>query len=84
MYEKKFMLTEKGKKKEVIVRAIKLAGENGTYNYYTCDPSTNNEHCFIGFLSKSNNPNDLCMPCCFKKDQGLSVNKKKKNYFMDL
>ena len=38
----------------------------------------NKEQTFIGFLSKSNNPNDLCMPCCFKKDQMVSDNKEKK------
>lgn len=82
IYEKKVSVMEKGKKKEVIIKAIKLPGDNGSYNYYTCDPDENNEYCYVGFLSKSNNPNDLCMPCCFKKDQGESANKKKKNYYL--
>jgi len=82
-YEKTSVIVDKGKKKTVTVKAIKLPGENGLYNYYTCDPDDNNEHCYIGFLSKSNNPNDLCMPCCFKKDQELSANKKKKEYFLE-
>ncbi len=81
-YEKKVLITEKGKKKESIIKAVKLPGDNGTFNFYTCDPDDNNEHCYVGFLSKSNNPNDLCMPCCFKKDQSESGNKKKKSYFM--
>ncbi len=81
-YEKKVMITEKGKKKETIIKAVRLPGDNGTFNFYTCDPDDNNEHCYVGFLSKSNNPNDLCMPCCFKKDQSESGNKKKKSYFM--
>uniref|UniRef100_A0A6C0HVJ4 Early transcription factor VETF large subunit n=1 Tax=viral metagenome TaxID=1070528 RepID=A0A6C0HVJ4_9ZZZZ len=72
---------DKSKKKEVVIKAVKLAGENGTFNFYTCDPDDNNEHCFVGFLSKSNNPNDLCMPCCFKKDQSNTNNKKKQTYF---
>lgn len=81
-YEKKAVIVEKGVKRETTVRAIKLPGEDGTFNYYTCDPSDNNEHCYIGFLTKSNNPNDLCMPCCFKKDQSESVNTKKRNYYL--
>lgn len=82
-FEKTSIIVNKGKKKTVTVKAIKLPGENGLYNYYTCDPDENNEHCYVGFLSKSNNPNDLCMPCCFKKDQDLSANKKKKEYFLE-
>jgi hypothetical protein len=80
-YEKKSVIVEKGKKKETIIKAVRLPGDNGTFNFYTCDPSDNNEHCFVGFLSKSNNPNDLCMPCCFKKDQSNTTNKKKLTYF---
>ena len=81
-YEKTVVLQEKGKKKSITVRAIKLPDDNGQFNYFTCDPDENKEHSFIGFLSKSNNPNDLCMPCCFKKDQLTSSNKKKKNYYL--
>ena len=40
---------------EIIIQAIKLPGDNGSYNYYTCDPDENNEYCYVGFLSKSNN-----------------------------
>lgn len=80
-YEKKTIIIEKGKKREVIIKAVKLSGDNGTFNYYTCDPDNNKKDCFIGFLSKSNNPNDLCMPCCFKKDHSNTSNKKKLAYF---
>lgn len=80
-YEKKMIVTEKGKKKEVIVKTVKLSTENGSYNFHTCDPDHNNKYSFIGFLSKSNNPNDLCMTCCYKKDQSDTVNKKKLSYF---
>jgi hypothetical protein len=83
IYEKTSIITVNGKKKSITVKAIKLAGENNSYNYFTCDPDENAEHSYIGFLSKSNNPNDLCMPCCFKKDQADSKNKKKKNYYMN-
>lgn len=82
MYEKEIVVTEKGKKKKVIVKAVKLPSEEGKFVYYTCNPDENNEYIHVGFLSKSNNPNDLCMPCCFKKDQWTSSNKKKQNYYM--
>ena len=81
-YEKTSIINVNGKKKQMTVKAIKLAEEDGKFNYFTCDPDENAEHSYIGFLSKSNNPNDLCMPCCFKKDQEESMNKKKKNYYM--
>jgi hypothetical protein len=80
IYENKIQLKNK---KEDIIKAVKLAGENNTYNYFTCDPDENKEHRHIGFLSKGNNPNNLCMPCCFKKDQALTVNKEKKKYFLN-
>ena len=82
MYEKEVIISEKGKKNKVTVKAIKLPADDGKFIYYTCNPEENNEYIHVGFLSKSNNPNDLCMPCCFKKDQGNSSNKKKKNYYM--
>ena len=82
MYEKEVVVTEKGKKKKVIVKAVKLPSEEGKFVYYTCNPEENNEYIHVGFLSKSNNPSDLCMPCCFKKDQADSSNKKKQSYYM--
>jgi hypothetical protein len=81
-YEKQIVQTEKGKTQKITIKAIKLPGENNNYVYYTCDPSDNQEHTYIGFLARGNNPNDLCMPCCFKKDQLTSGNKEKKNYFL--
>ena len=82
-YEKEVDMIVKGKKHKVSLKAIKLAvpGEPSRFNFYTCDSSAENKHKFIGFLSRGNNPNDLCMPCCFKKDQLVSNNLKKKNYF---
>ncbi len=80
-YEKKMVVSEKGKKREVVIKAIKLSTDNGSYNFHTCDPDHNNKYSFIGFLSKSNNPNDLCMTCCYKKDQSDTTNKKKLTYF---
>jgi len=80
-YEKKSVITVNKQKKPITVKAIKLVDEGSKFNYFTCDPDENGEHSYIGFLSKSNNPNDLCMPCCFKKDQEKSMNKKKQNYY---
>ena len=76
------MIDDGNKKKKVSVRAVKLVNDDGKVNYFTCDPQENKKHMFIGFLSKSSNPNELCMPCCFKKDQMVSDNKVKKNYYM--
>ncbi len=81
-YEKTVVITEKGKKKQVTIKAVKLPSDNGSFVYYTCDPADNNDYCYVGFLSKSNNPNDLCMPCCFKKNQEETNNQKKRNYFL--
>jgi len=81
-YERTVELTIKKKKQMVILRAVKLPGENNTFNYYTCNPFENKEHFYIGFLSRGNNPDDLCMPCCFKKDQLTATNKEKKKYYL--
>jgi hypothetical protein len=81
-YEKIVELKIKGKKYNTKLQAIKLPDKQNTFNYYTCDPSENNEFMYIGFLTKSNNPNDLCMPCCFKKNPIDTVNVNKKNYFL--
>lgn len=79
MYVKKHK--DKDLKKEIIMRAINLPTEDGKPIYYYCDPDMNKEHKYIGFLSRGNNPDNLCMPCCFKKDQYNSTNKVKSNYF---
>jgi hypothetical protein len=81
-YEKNVEMKIRGKKYSTVIKAIKLADANETYNYYSCDPSQNQEHMYIGFLARGNNPSDLCMPCCFKKDQLTSGNKEKKKYFL--
>ena len=81
-YEKSVEVKIKNKVSTVNIRAIKLLGDNDRYNYYTCNPAKNIEHFYIGFLSRGNNPSDLCMPCCFKKDQLLSNNREKKNYYL--
>ena len=81
-YEKQVSMKIKNKKYDTVIRAIKLTGEDNVFNYYSCDPSENQEHMYIGFLSRGNNPTDLCMPCCFKKDHLTSSNKIKKNYYL--
>ena len=81
-YEKKVEMKIKNKMHSTIIKAIKLPGADNTVNYFSCDPSVNQEHMYIGFLARGNNPNDLCMPCCFKKEQLASANKEKKNYFL--
>jgi len=80
-YERLVDIKTKGKVEKVVIRAIKLTGEGGKHNYFTCNPDENKEHMYVGFLTKGNNPNDLCMPCCFKKDQLNSNNKFKMSYY---
>jgi hypothetical protein len=80
--EKEITIKVKGKMVKTMLKAVKLPSEDNTFNFYTCDPSEKQEHKFIGFLARGNNPNDLCMPCCFKKDQLTSGNKVKMSYFM--
>ena len=80
-YEKKVTVKIRGKEYQEILRAIRLSGDNNKFNYYVCDPSENNKHKYVGFLSRGNNPSNLCQPCCFKKDQLHSDNNKKINYY---
>lgn len=84
LYEKKVKLKNK---KEVTIKAVGLDNLDDDGNptgtvYYSCDPTENGEHMFVGFLSKSSNPFGQCMPCCFKKDAYTSTNKEKRDYFM--
>jgi len=64
------------------IKAAKLDDGKGNSVYWACNPEDNKEYVHIGFLSRSNNPNGLCMPCCFKKNPAESVNKQKKDYHM--
>lgn len=85
-YERKVI--PKGSKKELILKTVKLpdiddeGNSTGNDIYYGCDPDENGDHVYIGFLTRSMNPNGLCMPCCFKKDPLVSKNKEKKEFFM--
>jgi len=69
------------KTKEVKLKAAQLNTSNGPI-YWTCGPEENKEFMYIGFLSKSQNPNSLCAPCCFKKDPSIANNKEKREYHM--
>jgi hypothetical protein len=86
-YEKKtFIKDDTGKKKQVTLKTIKLADYDNEGNLtgneiqYACDPEENGEDIYIGFLTKSINPNGQCMPCCYKKNQMDSINKNKNNF----
>ena len=81
-YEKEINMKIKGENIKSVIKAIKLSGDDNTVNFFSCDPTQNQEHMYIGFLARGNNPNDLCMPCCFKKDHMISANKAKKNYYL--
>jgi len=77
-YEK----TIKLKGKNIILTAAKINNDAEESLFFTCDPKVNGEYMYVGFLSKSINPYGLCMPCCFKKNQELSDNVEKKNYYL--
>ena len=62
------------------IRAVKLKGDNGNL-FYVCSPEVNGEYSYVGFLTKSNHPSGICMPCCFKIDQLTGDNKDKKEFF---
>uniref|UniRef100_A0A6C0H7V8 Uncharacterized protein n=1 Tax=viral metagenome TaxID=1070528 RepID=A0A6C0H7V8_9ZZZZ len=82
-YEKDISVNIQGKKYKTTIQALKLLSSNNTYNFYTCDPSQNNENIYIGFLTKSYNPNELCMPCCFKKPFINTSNKEKQKFYLN-
>jgi hypothetical protein len=78
-YEKKVNVKENGKNKEVMLKAVKVSTSKGDDDlYYSCDPTVNGKFMYVGFLTRSNNPSGLCMPCCFIKDPFQSNNKAKK------
>jgi hypothetical protein len=69
------------KDKTLLIPAIIPNEEKNEKNYYVCTDKVHGENKYIGFLSKANNPYGLCMPCCYKNNQGLSNNESiKKNY----
>lgn len=88
MYERRVTQKRNGKPYTQVLRAVKLntTDDDGTAVgnevFYTCSPEQNGIHSYIGFLTKSKNPNGEFMPCCFKKDQYLSRNEEKRNFFL--
>lgn len=88
LYEKKYKVKDKkGKYSIVTQRAVGLEASNKKDGkkgviYYTCSSKDNGEYMHIGFLTRSNNPYGLCMPCCYKKDFYTSKNATKRNFFM--
>ena len=77
---KKNLYDKKGNIIDVLV-AINLPDDKNNDVYYVCDNIHNNDYKYIGFLSKSKNPNGLCMPCCYKKNQLLSRNTQINAYY---
>lgn len=87
VFERKLVTKVNGKKKEITLRTIKVKelddSGNATDNdiHYSCDPEENGDQFYVGFLTKSNNPNGYCMPCCFKKDPANTKNKRKLEFY---
>lgn len=87
LYEKKFPIGKGAKKKDVLLKTIKMpefdeSGEKtGNQIHYACEPEENGTHMYVGFLTRSANPFGHCMPCCFKKDPAISNNKSKREFF---
>ena len=87
-YEKRIVVKGKGgKKQEIVLKTVKVAQFDEQNNltgdeiHYACDPQENGDHYYVGFLTRSMNPNGLCMPCCFKKDPSTSKNAEKQDFF---
>lgn len=87
-YEKKVLVKQGSKKKEVTLHTIKVpefdqdGNQTGQDIHYACSPEENGEHMYVGFLTRCVNPNGWCMPCCFKKDPHDTKNKSKREFFM--
>lgn len=86
-YEKVVKYGKGKKQKELILTTLKVpelddeSKPTGNYIYYACNPEENGEHMYVGFLTRSMNPNGQCMPCCFKIDPAETTNKAKKEFF---
>lgn len=86
-FEKEIIVKQSGKKVKTVLKSIKLPQldnemkHTGNNVYYTCDPQDNGEYSYVGFLTKSLNPNGFCLPCCYKKNILLTKNKAKTKFF---
>jgi len=82
-YERTITYGKGTKKKSEILRAIEIKTADGSNSiFYTCGPEENDNHKYVGILSKSYNPDGLPMPCCFIKDPMTTKNIKKREYFL--
>ena len=75
-YEKEVVIN----KNKIKLIALKLTGENGNI-FYTCDPKTNNDNMYVGFLTKGTNIFNECMPCCFRKDKFSTTDPLKTEFY---
>jgi hypothetical protein len=85
-YEKKVIIKKKGKREsEITLKALKVENKDGddltNEILYTCEPEENGEHMYVGFLTKSNNPFNECMPCCFKKNPLITKKQDKQDFY---
>ena len=88
LYERTIIKKSKDKDEKLTLKTIKVpeldedGNKTGNNIYYSCSPEENGEHMYVGFLTRSTNPNGFCMPCCFKKDPRDTKNKEKKQFFL--
>lgn len=83
VFEKKVKMNNNS----IVLKVVKVYDfdKNGNptdhFVYYTCDPKINGKYIHIGFLTKSKNPNNIPLPCCFIKDQQHSKNENIRKYY---
>ena len=82
-YEKEVTVKVGKSKQKKIIRAVKQKS-GATEVYYMCGPGpeNNGKYIHVGFLTRAINPNGLCMPCCFKKDQFMKTNSSQREFFL--
>jgi hypothetical protein len=82
-YEKTVLTKKNGK---ITIQTLKLNSYDPQKNkhnilYYSCDPENNNDHMYVGFLTKTKTPAGDCLPCCFKKNPFNTTSKEKINFY---
>lgn len=66
---------------KVRLKAIKLKNSStGDDVYYVCHPDKNGKHIYLGFLDRNNNPDRICMPCCYKNNHNDIKSKFRSRY----
>lgn len=81
LYEKEVTVKSGKSKEKTVIKTVKLKGKSGDI-YYFCSPEENGKYMHIGFLTRSINPNGLCMPCCYKIDQSTKFNNPQRDFFL--